>query len=465
MIRSKHGGTMNFRSVNPATGGLIREYPGHTPDQVEALLAQAEQAFSDWKRTTFARRGSLLRRAAAVLRGRQRQWAELMTLEMGKPIAGAEAEVEKCALACDYFADNAERLLAREDAQTEATRSYVRYDPLGPVLAIMPWNFPFWQLFRFAAPALMAGNVAVLKHAWNVPGCASALEEIFRDAGYPPGVLTSLLVVNEQAEALIAHRVIRAVTLTGSGRAGKAVGSAAGKALKKSVLELGGSDPFIVLADADVEKTAAAAASARCINSGQSCIAAKRFIVERPIAERFEEALVKRMAAMKVGDPMDRSVEIGPLARLDLLETLEDQVRRSLAAGAELATGGRRVPREGFFHEPTVLLDVRPGNPAFEEETFGPVAAVTRADDVAHAEALANDSQYGLGASIWTNDTALAEKLAAVLNAGCVFVNGIVRSDPRLPFGGVKASGYGRELAQVGIREFVNIKTVWVKDP
>ena len=343
-------------------------------------------------------------------------------------------------------------------------KAMCRFDPLGPVLAIMPWNFPLWQVIRFAAPALMAGNVAILKHAPNVPGCALALEKIFADAGFPPGVFSSLLISDNQlAEKLIDHPVICAVTLTGSERAGRAVASAAARALKKTVMELGGSDPFIVLADADPRAAAASAAESRCVNTGQSCIAAKRFIIERDIADEFESALVAAMSAMKIGDPMDRATKIGPLARLDLLETLHRQVQRSVEQGAKLLLGGRRRPGKGFFYEPTVLTDVCPGIAAFDEETFGPVAAVVRANNADDAIRLANLSRYGLGASIWTRDPNYAQTLAARIESGCVFINGIVKSDSRLPFGGIKNSGWGRELSRFGILEFTNIRTVWMK--
>jgi succinate-semialdehyde dehydrogenase/glutarate-semialdehyde dehydrogenase len=410
-----------------------------------------------------------MRRAARVLRERSAELARLMTLEMGKPIAGAEAEVEKSAAGCDHFAEHAAVYLANENLPSDATRSYVRYDPLGAVLAIMPWNFPFWQVFRFAAPALMAGNVAVLKHAPNVPGCADAIERVFRDAGFPPGVFVNLRIDTPAVEGVIRHDVIRAVTLTGSGRAGRAVAAQAGAALKKTVLELGGSDPFIVIpprgdgAVAFLRQSAERAAEARCINTGQSCIAAKRFLVVGP-AEPFEQRLTEVMRSMRIGDPLDHNTQVGPLARLDLLENLHDQVRRTVAAGARLLAGGERLNRRGYFYAPTVLTGVRPGMPAFDEETFGPVAAVVSAEDPDEAIHLANATRYGLGASIWTPDAALADGLAPRIEAGCVFVNGIVKSDPRLPFGGIKESGYGRELSAAGIREFVNMKTVWVKE-
>src|SRR5882672_597178 len=452
-----------MKAINPTTEEAIAEYPDHTQQQVEQLLEQAESGFAKWRGFSFDQRGELLRRVGELLLEQKSDLSVLMTREMGKTIAGAEAEVEKCASACDYFANHAQRLLAIEEVPTDATRSYVRFDPLGPILAIMPWNFPFWQVFRFAAPSLMAGNVAVLKHAWNVPGCGLAIERIFREAGFPQGVFTNLLLDNNAAEALIAHPRIRAVTLTGSERAGKAVGSAAGRVIKKSVLELGGSDPFIVCPDVNVAATAAAAVGARNINAGQSCIAAKRFIVHDSIAEEFERVFADRMASLRVGDPMDRKTDIGPLARADLRDALDDQVKRTIAAGAKLLVGGKKPAMRGFFYPPTVLVNVRPGMPAFDEETFGPVAAVTRVRDMDEAVKLVNRSRYGLGASIWTQDIPLAERLAAQIESGCVFVNGAVKSDSRLPFGGVKNSGYGRELAEVGIREFVNIKSVWIK--
>lgn len=452
-----------MKSINPATEQVIGEYVEHSPSDVGQKLEIAERAFLSWRHMPLSRRAALLQKVAQVLRARQTELSELMTAEMGKPIVAAEAEIEKCAIACDYFAENAARKLADQPAPSDASRSYVRFDPLGPILGIMPWNFPFWQLFRFAAPTLMAGNVVVLKHAPNVPGCALAIESLFREAGFEDGVFTTLLLPNERAEALIAHPTIRAVSLTGSERAGIAVASTAGRVLKKCVLELGGSDAFIVLSDADIPKTAQAAAAARCINAGQSCIAAKRFIVETKIADAFEAALTEQMSRLKIGDPTNRATEIGPLARLDLLENIHAQVTASVASGAQLRLGGHRLPIKGYYYEPTVLTNVRPGTAAFDEETFGPVAAVIRADNSDHAVTLANASRFGLGASIWTNDIKQAERMATNLEAGCVFINAAVKSDPRLPFGGIKRSGYGRELSHFGMMEFVNIKTVSIK--
>jgi succinate-semialdehyde dehydrogenase / glutarate-semialdehyde dehydrogenase len=452
-----------MRAVNPATGELIREIPETDEHEVGRRLEQAERAFTSWSRFDFPERARHLTAVADLLRDDAAELARLITEEMGKPITAAESEIDKCAWVCDFYAEHAAGFLATETVATDAAKSLVRYEPLGPVLAIMPWNFPFWQFFRFAAPALMAGNLAVLKHAANVPGTALAIEAAFREAGFPEGVVTALLVSAERARRLIGHPAIRAVTLTGSDRAGMEVAAEAGRCLKKAVLELGGSDPFIVLADADPTEAARQAARARVINSGQSCIAAKRFIVENEIADLFEEEFVRAMAGLKVGDPMARDTEVGPLAREDLLDALDDQVRRTVEAGAQLRTGGQRLPGRGWFYAPTVLTGVEPGMAAFDEETFGPVAAVTRARDAAHAVELANRSKFGLGASVWTGDAARGERLAGEIEAGNVFVNGIVKSDPRLPFGGVKRSGYGRELSAVGIREFVNIKTVWIK--
>jgi succinate-semialdehyde dehydrogenase/glutarate-semialdehyde dehydrogenase len=452
-----------MQSINPATDEVMAEFATHSAAEVDAALERAAAAFAGWRETAFAERAACLRQAATTLRANRDRYARMMVTEMGKPIAQALAEADKCAWVCEYYAEQGAAFLSPEDAPTDASvRSYVRFDPLGVVLAIMPWNFPFWQVFRFAAPALMAGNVGVLKHASNVPQCALAIEEIFTDAGAPPGVFTTLLVPGSQTGRIVEHPLVAAVTLTGSEPAGEAVARAAGGVLKKTVLELGGSDPYIVLADADLAQAAAVACTARTINTGQSCIAAKRFIVVDAVAAEFEELFRGHLEALTVGDPLAPETDIGPLARPDLVDDLDRQVQASIAQGARLVTGGARLDRPGAYYAPTLLADVTPGMPAFDEETFGPVAALIRAADADDALRLANLSTYGLGGSLWTSDTALGEALARRLETGSVFVNGLVKSDPRLPFGGIKRSGYGRELAQFGIREFVNIKTVWV---
>ncbi len=453
-----------MRSVHPATGQLVQEYAGHSPADAAACLDRAAAAQPAWAALSFAARAAVLTRAAELLRERAPSLARLATLEMGKPIAQAEGEVEKCAWVCEWYAEHAERLLADEAVATDATRSGTRCEPLGVLLAIMPWNFPYWQVFRAAAPALMAGNAVALKHASNVPGVALAIESLLREAGAHEGVFSTLLVPASGAAALIAHDAVAAVTLTGSEAAGRQVAATAGAALKKCVLELGGSDPFVVLADANVDEAAAVAVTARVQNNGQSCIAAKRFVVEAPVAEAFTRAFVQRTRALVVGDPLDRATQVGPLARPEFVDDLDDQVRRTIAAGATLLEGGRRLDGPGWFYAPTVLAGVTPGMAAFDEETFGPLAPVTVARDAKDAVRLANLTRFGLGASLWTRDAAKGEGLAREIRAGAVFVNGMVKSDPRLPFGGIKASGYGRELAGAGIREFVNLKTVWVRE-
>ncbi|HUX88007.1 MAG TPA: NAD-dependent succinate-semialdehyde dehydrogenase [Chloroflexota bacterium] len=451
-----------MQSINPATEEVLKEYPEMPDAEVDTILAEAHAAYLQWRTTSFAERAAKLRNAASYLRSHKAEIGRLVTLEMGKPIAQAEGEVEKSALGCDYYADNAEKHLADEHIATNARDSYVAYTPVGVVLAIMPWNFPIWQVFRPIAPAVMAGNALVLKHASNVPQCALAIEEVMRAAGFPDGLFRTLLVGGRRVERIIENPHVRVVTLTGSEAAGRQVAGTAGRALKKTVLELGGSDPFIVLADADLDLAAKVGAVARNQNSGQSCIAAKRFIVEESVASQFEERFVEAVKAMKVGDPLDRTTGIGPLARNDLRDTLEAQVKASVAQGAKVAIGGERTAGRGYYFAPTILTDVTPEMTVFREETFGPAAAVIRVKNAEQAIEYANDSVYGLGASIFSQDLEKAQKLARIVESGQVFINGMVASDPRLPFGGVKASGYGRELGIFGIREMVNIQTIWV---
>ncbi len=451
-----------FQSINPATEEILGQFPEHTGDEVERALEASSRAFQSWRRTPFAERSQLLRAVAHQLRAEKTLLAGLTTAEMGKPVVEAEAEIEKCAWCCDYFAEHGQSFLSERPVPSGATDSYVAYDPLGPVLAIMPWNFPFWQVFRFAAPTLMAGNAGLLKHASNVSQCALAIERVIRQAGAPDGLFQTLLLPSDRVGAIIDDDRVRAVTLTGSEFAGSKVAERSGTSLKKTVLELGGSDPFIVLADADLDAAATTAVNARYQNTGQSCIAAKRFIVVDKVADEFLTRFVAAVERLRIGDPMERETQIGPLARDDLRVSLEEQLRRSVAQGAVLATGGQRLERRGYFYQPTVVSAVHPGMPAFDEETFGPLAAVIAAGDADEAVDLANHSRYGLGAAFWTRDVELAQRLARRVDSGSVFINGMVASDPRLPFGGVKRSGYGRELGEYGIREFVNIKTVWI---
>jgi acyl-CoA reductase-like NAD-dependent aldehyde dehydrogenase len=456
---------VSMQSVNPTTEDVVQTFDEFSDAQVDATLQHAHDAQRDWRETSFGERAARLQSVARVLRTQKERLATMATSEMGKPIVEAEAEVEKCAWNCDFYAEHAAKFLADEHVETNASESYVAFEPLGVVLAIMPWNYPFWQVVRFAAPALMAGNGAVLKHASNVPRCAMAIQEIFEAAGLPKGLFGTLLVPGSGVEKIIADPRIHAITLTGSSEVGERVASTAGRYLKKQVLELGGSDPFIVLADADLDAAAAVGVRARNQNNGQSCIAAKRFIVEDAVADEFTEKFAAAVAALHVGDPMQRDTNVGPLARGDLRDTLADQVERSVSSGAHAVTGGASVAGKGYFYSPTVLDGVKANMPAFREETFGPVAAVIRASGHDEVIRLANDTEYGLGAALFTRDTELGKQLARRIEAGNVFINGMVASDPRLPFGGVKRSGYGRELSSFGIREFTNIQTIVVTQP
>ncbi|MCA8914928.1 MAG: NAD-dependent succinate-semialdehyde dehydrogenase [Planctomycetes bacterium] len=452
-----------MQSINPANGEKIRDYDEHSWPDVETRLEAARSRFESWRRTSFSERATLMKKAAAILRERASEFGALMTREMGKPIGAGRKEAEKCAWVCDYYADNAERFLSREEVDTDAKSSFVSFQPLGPVLAVMPWNFPFWQVFRFAAPALMAGNVGLLKHASNVPGCALAIETVFRDAGFPEGCFTTLMIGSKLVDQVIAHKDVVAVTLTGSTPAGQAVASSAGQALKKTVLELGGSDPYVILDDAEIEQAAITCAASRMINNGQSCIAAKRFIATDKVHDAFLARVVEELQDYTPADPMSEETRLGPMARTDLRDELHDQVKRSIAAGAKLELGGEVPNRPGAWYPATVLSNVQAGTPAYVEEMFGPVASVIRAKDETDAIRIANDSEFGLGAAVFTKDVERGARIAETqLEAGACFVNAFVKSDPRLPFGGIKTSGYGRELAAFGIREFVNIKTVYV---
>ncbi|MCR5880916.1 NAD-dependent succinate-semialdehyde dehydrogenase [Phenylobacterium sp. J367] len=454
---------VRFQVVNPATGQPGRTYEGISGDEALAIARKARVRFETWRRTSFAERAEHMRAAAAVLRRRADEFAELMTEEMGKTLADGRAEVEKCAVGCDHFAEHAKRFLADQPVDMGGPKAKVVYRPLGTILAVMPWNFPFWQAFRFAAPTIMAGNTAVLKHASNVPGSALAIEEVFREAGFPDDVFRTVLVPSRDVKALIEDPAIAAVSLTGSVPAGKAVAAQAGAVLKKCVLELGGSDAYVVLDDVDVAKAAKVAAAARMVNAGQSCIAGKRFIVLASVREAFEQAMAAEMQGYAMGDPRAEGTKLGPLQAVKARDDVHDQVVRAVAAGARLLTGGEIPDRPGAWYPPTVLTDVAPGNPAFDEEVFGPVAAIVEAQDEAEAIRLANTSEFGLGSGVLTGDAARGERIASDgLEAGMSFVNTNVRSDARLPFGGVKHSGYGRELAAFGIHEFVNIKSVLV---
>lgn len=452
-----------MQSINPTTGGVVADYPEHSWDEVDARLVAAHRAFESWRRVSFEQRGKHMAAAAGLLDAHKDEFARLMAIEMGKPVAAGRAEIEKCAWVCRYYADEAGGMLADRLIPTEKSKSYVHHEPLGVVLAVMPWNFPFWQVFRFLAPGLMAGNAGVLKHSSNVSGCALAIEQVIRDAGFPSDLFSTLLIGSGVVDRVLEHPAVVAATLTGSDGAGRAIGGKAGSLLKKTVLELGGSDPYLILSDADLRSAAATCASSRLINGGQSCIAAKRFIVVREAAEEFTSLFTEQMAAVQMGDPLNESTKLGPMARHDLRDELHAQVIRTIDAGADLLLGGEIPPGPGAFYPPTVLAGVKKGMPAYHEEIFGPAAALITVEDEDEAVDVANDSPFGLGAAVFSMDVKRAESFAATrLEAGCCFVNAMVASDPRLPFGGIKTSGYGRELADLGIREFVNQKTVVV---
>jgi succinate-semialdehyde dehydrogenase/glutarate-semialdehyde dehydrogenase len=455
---------MGIATINPATGETIKTFERESASSIEAKLARSQQTFEQYRKTPMSQRAEWLNVAAEILERDKLSFGKMMTTEMGKPLKSAIAEVEKCALVCRYYAEHAADFLADVPASTDASKSFVRYQPLGVILAVMPWNFPFWQVFRFAAPALMAGNVGLLKHASNVPQCALAIEEIFREAGFPEGAFQTLLIGADQVESIINDNRVKAATLTGSELAGASLGASAGKQLKKTVLELGGSDPFIVLESADLDSAVATAVTARMLNNGQSCIAAKRFIVVDAVADEFEQRFLEKFQTLKIGDPMDENTDVGPLATPGILEDLDKLVQTCIEKGSKVLIGGHPLSdRPGNFYLPTILTDFPPGTPADEEEFFGPVALLFRVPDIDAAIKLANSTPFGLGASAWTRDEEQAHRLVDELEAGAVFINGLVKSDPRLPFGGIKRSGYGRELGIQGIQEFVNIKTVWIK--
>ncbi len=453
-----------IKSINPATDEEIKIYNEMSETEVDKILLTSNQEFLSWRKTDFNLRSSKMKKAAEVLRSKKNKWADIMTLEMGKPIAQSISEVEKCAWVCDYFADNAEKFLSDEFIETDATKSFVTYKPLGVILAIMPWNFPFWQVFRFAAPNLMAGNAGVLKHSSNVMGCALAIEEIFHEAGFPENLFRTVIVSSKNINSLIENKNVAAVTLTGSVQAGKSVASIAGGVLKKTVLELGGSDPYLILDDADLETSSTICVNSRLINGGQSCIAAKRFIVVESVYDEFEKLFVQKMKSKLMGDPFDKKNDLGPQARIDLRNELHEQVQKSVDYGAQLLIGGEITKSKGAFYPPTVLSNVHSGMPAYNDELFGPVASLIKVKDEAEGIKIANDTTFGLGAAVFTSNKERGEKIAKdELNAGCCFVNELVKSDPRLPFGGIKESGYGRELSLLGIKEFMNAKTVYVK--
>jgi succinate-semialdehyde dehydrogenase / glutarate-semialdehyde dehydrogenase len=456
---------MAIASINPATGQLIKSFEPLTDTQIEGKLKRAAEAFSKYRRTSFAERARMMTKAGEILEKDKEKFARTMTTEMGKPYRAAVEEAVKCISACRYYAENAERFLADEVIETGASRSYIHYQPLGAILAVMPWNFPFWQVLRFAAPALMAGNVGLLKHASNVPQCALEIEDLFHRAGFPEGVFQTLLIGSQKVDAILNDPRVAAATLTGSEEAGVQVGTGAAKRIKKVVLELGGSDPFIIMPSANIDEAIATAVKARIINNGQSCIAAKRFIVAESIAGEFERKFVCKMEALKVGDPFDESTDLGPLATPEGVTSLHEDVQKTIAAGARVLTGGKPVNGTGNYYAPTVLTNIPKNSPAYRDELFGPVASVFHAKNVDEAISIANDSRFGLGASAWTNDKHERERFINEIEAGMVFINRMVASDPRLPFGGVKHSGHGRELGPYGIREFTNIKTVWIQEP
>jgi succinate-semialdehyde dehydrogenase/glutarate-semialdehyde dehydrogenase len=455
---------MAIATVNPATGQLVKSFEPLTDSQIEEKLQRAADTFSKYRRVPFAERARMMLKAGAILENEKESYARIMTTEMGKTLRSAVDEAVKCAWVCRYYAENAERFLADEVVETSASRSYIRYQPLGAVLAVMPWNFPFWQVMRFAAPALMAGNVGLLKHASIVPQSALMIEDLFRKAGFPEGAFQTLLIGSQKVEKILDDPRVAAATLTGSEGAGVQVGMAAARRIKKVVLELGGSDPFIVMPSANLEDAVSTAVKARIFNNGQSCIAAKRFIVAEEIADEFERKFVSKMEALKVGDPFDEKTELGPLATADGVTDLDRDVQKTIKAGARVLTGGKPLQRPGNFYAPTVLTNIPKDSPAYREELFGPVASVFRAKDLDHAIQIANDSRFGLGASAWTNDKNERERFINDLESGMVFINRMVASDPRIPFGGVKWSGHGRELGAHGIREFTNIKTVWIEE-
>lgn len=451
-----------LKSTNPYNQEVIKNYKEHSQKEINHIISQADSEFTKWKQTNFNKRAELLRNTASILKKNTEEYSNIMTMEMGKPIRESHAEIEKCAWVCEYYAENGEKFLSSIEVKTDAAKSYVTFQPLGVILAVMPWNFPFWQVFRFAAPTLMAGNVGILKHASNVSGCALAIEQIFRDAGFPKNAFRTLLINSKKVASVIENPAVKAITLTGSTPAGKAVASKAGEMLKKTVLELGGSDPYIILEDANLQKAANSCSISKLINAGQSCIAAKRFIIVESVLQEFQMLLIQNMQNVKIGNPFDENT-MGPMARIDLRDELHQQVVKSVKSGAQLLLGGQIPPGKGAFYPPTILANVKPGMPAFDDELFGPVAAIISAKDEKEAIQLANNSVFGLGAAVFTADIARGEKIAAEkLEAGSCFVNDFVKSDPRLPFGGIKQSGYGRELSDFGIREFVNIKTVYL---